>query len=410
MDENDEKFEEDNDAMDETADEESFAEMLEESFVKPVRFTPGQKVKMKIASISSDWIFLDMGAKSEGYLDRKELLDDEGNLTVKEGESIDAYFLSTENNELRFTTRIAGGEAGRHYLEDAWESGIPVDGTVEKEIKGGFEIKIAGGLRGFCPFSQMGLHRSSNPGDLTGTHLPFKITQYDEKGRNIVLSNRAVLEEERRAQKEELRKTLREGMKVQGTISSIQGFGAFVNIGCVEGLIPISEISYDRVEDIHAYLEVGREVEVVVLSLDWEKERFSFSVKRALPDPWTNIEKEFPEGSTHKGTIVRLTNFGAFVTLTSGVDGLLHISKLGAQKRISHPREVVANGQVVEVKVDSIDKENKRLSLSMAASEKAEEDKRTEEDIAQFVGRKSDSMGTLADLLKAKGTEKKKRK
>lgn len=411
MDQNDERLEEEEiEATDETAEEESFAELLQESFVKPVRFSPGQKVKTKVAKISSEWIFLDLGAKSEGYLDRKEVLDDEGNLTIQEGDAIEAYFLSSDNNELRFTTRISGGEAGRHFLEDAWHNGIPVEGVVEREIKGGFEIKIAGGLRGFCPYSQMGLHRSASPEDLAGKHLFFKITQYAEKGRNIVLSNRAVLEEELRRQKAELRKTLQEGMKVRGTVSSIQGFGAFVNIGCVDGLIPISEISWDRVEDIHGHLEVGQEVEVVVVSLDWEKERFSFSLKRALPDPWENVEKDFPEGSVHKGTIVRLANFGAFVSLGSGVDGLLHISRLGAQKRISHPREVVSNGQVVEVKIDSIDKENKRLSLSMAASEQVEEKKRREEDVSQYVGRKSESMGTFGDLLrKAEDTKKKKK-
>ena len=397
---------EENEKMNEITEEESFAELLQESFVKPLRFTPGQKVEAKIVKISAEWIFLDLGGKSEGYLERKELQDEEGGLSVKEGDIIQAYCLSTANQELRFTTRITGGDAGRHYLEEAWENGIPVEGLVEKEIKGGFEIKIAGELRGFCPYSQMGLQRVGTPGELVGQHLPFRITQYGEKGRNIVLSHRSILEEERQKQREELKESLREGMTVTGTISSIRSFGAFVRVGIVEGLIPISEISWARVEDINEVLAVGQEVEVVALKLDWEKDRLSFSLKGALPDPWENLEKDFPEGSRHRGTVVRLQDFGAFVTLAAGIDGLLHISKLGAGKRINHPREVVAKGQMIEVKVDKIDKDNKRLSLSLVGSERAEDQKEREEDYTQYLREKTGSMGTLADLLKNKLTGK----
>ncbi len=399
---------EEHEKVDEMAEEESFAELFEGSFVKPVRFTPGQKVEVRIVKISAEWIFLDLGGKSEGYLERKELQDAEGNLSVKEGDIIEAYFLSTANQELRFTTRITGGDAGRHYLEDAWENGIPVEGLVEKEIKGGFEIKIAGELRGFCPFSQMGLQRAGSPAELIGQHLPFRITQYGEKGRNIVVSHRSILEEERQKQREVLKGSLREGMTVTGTISSIRSFGAFVKVDCVEGLIPISEIGWDRVEDINERLAVGQEVEVVAMKLDWEKDRLSFSLKQTLPDPWDSVEKDFPEGSRHRGTVVRLTDFGAFVSLAPGVDGLVHISKLGAGKRINHPREVVSKGQEVEIKVEKFDKENKRLSLSLAGSEKGEAQEESEEDLSQFLKGKTDSMGTLADLLKSKLAGKKK--
>jgi small subunit ribosomal protein S1 len=400
---------EDEERVEETDEEESFAEMLQESLVKPVRFSPGQKVSARIVKISAEWIFLDLGGKSEGYLERKELLDEEGNLSVNEGDVLQAYFLSTDNNDLRFTTKIGGGEAGRHYLEDAWESGIPVEGLVEKEIKGGFEVKIAGELRGFCPYSQMGLQREPNSQNLIGQHLAFRITQYGEKGRNIVLSHRSILEEERQREREVLKGSLLEGMKVTGTISSIRSFGAFIRIGSVEGLIPISEMSWDRVEDIHEVMEVGQEVEVVAMKLDWDKDRLSFSYKQTLPDPWTNIEKYFPEGSRHHGTVARLMDFGAFITLAAGVDGLLHISKLGMGKRINHPREVVTKGQIVEVKIDKIDKENKRLSLSMAGSEQTGEQERTEEDYGRYLKEESGSMGTLADLLKTRLADKRKK-
>ena len=402
-------MDEDNEKLDELREEESFAELFEGSLVKPVQFNAGQKVEARIVKISAEWIFIDLGGKSEGYLDRKELLDDEGNLSVKEGDTIQAYFLSAGDNELRFTTRITGGEAGRYHLEEAWRNGIPVEGLVEKEIKGGFEVRIAGGLRGFCPHSQMGLQHSGNPHDLTGQHLAFRITQYAEKGRNIVLSHRSVLEEERRKQREEQKGLLTEGMKVMATITSIHDFGAFVKIGSLEGLIPISEIGWDRVEDINGLMEVGQEVEVVATNLDWDKDRLSFSLKRALPDPWNNIEKDFPLGSRRSGTVVRLTNFGAFVSLAPGVDGLLHISKLGSGRRIKHPHEVVAKGQVVEVRIDLIDRENKRISLSLAGSEDSEDHQEGEDDYSRYLKGKPDSMGTLADLLKAKLGEKKKK-
>ncbi len=392
-------------SRDEMAEEESFAELLRESSIKAVRFNPGQKVKARVVSISSDWVFIDLGAKSEGYLDAKEFLDEEGRLSVAAGELIEAYFLSADDNQMRFTTRIAGGEAGRYYLEDAWQNGIPVEGLVEKEVKGGFEIRIAGGLRGFCPFSQMGLQRE-NPKDLTGRHLDFRITLYGENGRNIVLSNRAVLEEERRKQREEQKSLLLEGARVRGTISSLHNFGAFVKIGSVDGLIPVSEIGWDRTEDINEVLKVGQEVEVVAIKLDWENDRLSFSLKRALPDPWESLEKDFPPGSRHMGTVVRLTNFGAFVSLAPGVDGLLHISKLGAGKRIRHPHEAVSKGQAIEVKIDAIDRENKRISLSPAASEQAED--QSGEDFSRYT-KGSPAMGTLADLMKAKLQEKKKK-
>jgi small subunit ribosomal protein S1 len=399
----------DNQTMTETTEEESFEKLLEQSFVDTDRLEPGQKVEAVILKITSEWIFLDLGRKSEGYLARQELLDEEGNLTVKEGDTIEAYFLFSDNNGQLFTTKIGAGEAGRDHLEQAWQSGIPVEGLVEKEIKGGFEVKIAGNTRAFCPHSQMGLQRIENPSQCVGQRLSFKIGEYREKGRNIILSNRAFLEEERQKHKEILKASLQEGMTVKGTVTSIRGFGAFVNIGGIEGLVPISEIGWGRVEDIHELLSLGQEVEVVVMSLDWENDRFSFSLKEALPNPWEDIEEKYPEGSHHTGEVVSLKNFGAFVTLEKGVDGLIHVSRLGEGRRIHHPREIVTEGQEIEVKIETIDKENKRLSLSLAKTiqEKEQEDKR--EDYRRYVEAAPKSMGTLGDLLKTKLAEKTKK-
>ncbi|NTW35942.1 MAG: 30S ribosomal protein S1 [Syntrophobacteraceae bacterium] len=388
---------------------ESFSQLLEETFVRPARLEAGQRVKGRIVKISGECVFVDLGGKSEGCIDRKELLDEEGKLTVDEGDLVQAYFLSSGDDGLRLTTRITGGEAGRRHLEDAWRSGIPLEGLVEKEIKGGFEIKIVGGLRGFCPYSQMGLQRAADAGELVGRHLAFRITQYDEKGRNIVLSNRAVLEEERQRERDEQKEQLIEGMRVKARIASIHNFGAFIRIGSLEGLIPISEIGWDRVEDISQVLAVGQEVEVVALKLDWDTNRLSFSLRRTIPDPWTTAGSDFPVGSVHRGTVVRLTHFGAFVSLGPGVDGLLHVSKLGAGKRIRHPHEALEAGQVIEVRIESTDAENKRISLSLPTAGQVEQsDEGTEEDL-KYLKEKPQSMGTLADLLKAKAPGKKRK-
>lgn len=393
----------------EVMEEESFAQLLEGSLVKPVRLEVGQKVQGRIVKISDEYIFLDLGGKSEGYLDRKELQDEEGQVAAREGDLIHAYLLSSGDEGMRLTTQITRGDAGRRHLEDAWRSGIPIEGLVEKETKGGYEIKIVGGLRGFCPFSQMGLQRASDSSEPVGRHLSFRITQYDEKGRNIVLSNRSVLEEERERQREEQKVLLREGMKVRATVSSIHKFGAFIKIGALEGLIPISEIGWDRVEDIHQVLTVGQEVDVVAMKLDWVKNRLSFSLKQTVPDPWDNIERDFPQGSTHRGKVVRLTDFGAFVTLAPGVDGLLHVSKLGSGKRIKHPHEAVEKGQVIEVKIESLDRERKRIALSLATADQVEDQDGEGVDYSKYLEEKPRSMGTLADLLKEKMSHKTKK-
>ncbi|ACM21880.1 RNA-binding S1 domain protein [Geotalea daltonii FRC-32] len=384
--------------------EESFADLFEKSFSAQTRLEPGQKIDAKIMKISGDWIFLDTGRKGEGVLEKKELLNADGEVTVKEGETITTWFLGMVNNELRFTTKLGSGAAGKSQLEDAWRNGIPVDGHVEKEVKGGFEVKISGSVRAFCPYSQIAMRRLDNGADVIGKHLSFRITEYGENGRNLVLSHRAILEEEAAKQKEAQKEILKEGMTVRGTITSIRDFGAFVSIGSIEGLLPISELGWTRVKDVSEVLSVGQNVEVVVKQIDWEHDRISFSLKDTLADPWDNVAANYPEGSFHRGQVARLAQFGAFVTLASGIDGLIHISKLGAGKRINHPREVLKEGETVEVKVESVDRENRRLSLSLAeVSRAAEEEERTIEDFRRSSAESATkTMGTLGDLLKTK--------
>jgi len=388
--------------IEENGGEESFAEMLEKSLAAPARLEPGQKVTAKVLKVGGEWVLLDVGQKGEGYLDVAEVLDAEGRPTIKAGDALQTYFLDGEGGELRFTSRIGGGSTGTAQLEEAWKNGIPVEGRLEKEVKGGYEVKLPGGVRAFCPFSQLGLGRQEVPGELAGRTLAFKISQFGERGRNLVVSHRAILEEERRARREALRGRLREGMIVPGTVTNVASFGAFVDIGGVEGLVPISELGWGRTEKVSDVLSAGQSVEVEIKSLDWEKDRFSFSLRATTADPWAKVGTVYRQGSTHAGTVARLQQFGAFVTLEPGVDGLLHISKIGEGRRINHPREVLKEGQKVRVTIDEIDAGRRRLSLSLASAGGEAED------TASYVNRASGSMGTFGDLLKA-GLEKKQR-
>lgn len=392
----------------------SFADLLARQDAAPGRFEPGQQVEATVVRISKDWIFLDLGGKSEGSLSKGELVDNDGQLTVQEGDRLRAYFLSANRNEMLFTTRM-GGSAARAHLEEAFQAGIPVECFVEKEVKGGYEVKIAGNQRAFCPFSQTGLRREQSDEGFVGAHHTFRITEFGEKGRNIVVSRRAVLEEEGRQKKEELRHTLEIGQIVAGTVTRVLDFGAFVDIGGVEGLLPISEIGWSRVGDIHAALHEGQQLRVVIKKLDWDADRFAFSLKDTLADPWEQAIAQFPVGSTHTGTVARLTAFGAFVTLGEGIDGLVHISQLGRGKRINHPREAVEEGQALEVVVESVDPEKRRLSLALpgvaAPAGQGKEAAAPEDDYRQYVQKAtaeaSGSMGTLADLLKGGSKAKK---
>jgi len=266
---------------------------------------------------------------------------------------------------------------------------------------------IGGSVRAFCPFSLMGIRRDEEQTRYLGRSLSFIIAEYGEQGRNIVLTRKPILADEKQGKVQALKATLIEGAKVRGTVISIQKFGAFVDIGGVEGLLPVSEIAWTRTEKVGDILSVGQTVEVIIKKLDWDNNRFSFSLKDALPDPWERVTATYLAGAYHTGTVSRLAPFGAFVTLAEGVDGLIHISKLGSGRRINHPREVLKEGDTVEVKVDEVDRSARRISLSLAEiSRAAEEEAATLKDYKQQTTAEPQTMGTLGDMLKAKMDQK----
>ena len=394
-------------------DMESFAELFQENTTqKQKRLEKGQRIEATIVGVANDILFLDVGDKSEGYISKAELLDLDGNLTVGIGDTLPVYFLSDDRGEKLFTTRLGAGAVSTAHLESAFEKSVPVEGLVEKEIKGGFQVRLAGNVRAFCPYSQMGLHRVEDPEKYIDQKITFLIMELTEQGRNIILSRRALLEQERLQKQEALQKTLQEGMTVGGKITSIRDFGAFVDIGGVDGLIPISEIGWGRVDEINEILHVGQKVEAVILSLDWEKQHITLSLKKTLADPWDTVAENYPIQTCHPGTVSRLTPFGAFVTLEPGVDGLLHISKLGAGRKLNHPREILEIGQRIEVRIEDLDTQKKRLSLDLAANQAQAATGGEEEDFRKYTeqsaGKPAAGLGTLGALLKEELRKKKK--
>jgi small subunit ribosomal protein S1 len=374
------------------------AKMYEQSFTGMGYFKPGQAVQTEVVSISKDCVFLQLSGKSEGILDRDELTDKEGNLTVEVGDTLRVFFLDAENGELHFTTKISGKAAGAEMLEQAYLEKMPVEGLVEKEIKGGYEIKF-GEFRAFCPYSKMGERRSDDSAEYVGKRLTFKIQEYKEHGRSILVSNRAIHEEARAEKLEALKKTLQEGMVVTGPVASIQPYGAFVDLGGIQALLPVSEISRSRVEDIWAVLSVGQEIQASILQIDWPKERITLSMKSLLADPWETAMEKYPKGTKHTGKVVRLADFGAFVSLESGIDGLVHSSEIS--KAGSYDPRGGLNlkvGQTLSVEILGVDQANRRISLKPTST--IEEDETT----AKYLGDSDDSTSynPFAALLRKK--------
>ncbi|MBF0507210.1 MAG: S1 RNA-binding domain-containing protein, partial [Nitrospirae bacterium] len=347
-------------------EEESFAALLEKNGAASERLRPGQKVRAKVISISGDAVYIDLGGKSEGMIALSEFVGEDGTCQVNEGDLVDAFFLSVHDGIRQLTTRVNGYSSLRlNSIRDAFSAGIAISGELKREIKGGFEVAVEG-VPCFCPRSHISLGRGGQSGaEYIGKTLPFKVLDYKENGRNIVVSRRAVLEEERQARIAHLKETISVGMDITAKVSSLQSFGAFVDLGGIDGLVPFSELSWSRIEKPQDVLSVGQEVVVRVLSLDWDKQRLTVSLKATQPDPWNCVAARYPVGGKVNGTIARVVPFGAFVSVEPGIDGLVHISNLGAGRRINHPKEVVEVGQPVEAYVLAVDPDNRKLSLSL---------------------------------------------
>ncbi len=385
--------------------EERFADLFQVKNESHRNLKPGDRIDARVADISGENVFLDIGGKSEGVLAAAEVRNQDGQIELKPGDVVKVYLLAVRGGEMIFTTRVGSGHASLLELEEAFRSGIPVEGRVVSEIKGGFEV-LAAGQRGFCPYSQMNIRRVEDPADYLDKAYQFKIIEFTGHGRNIILSARALLEEERERQREMLQATLEEGARISGTVTSIRDFGAFVDIGGVDGLIPISELAWGQVDRVEDILSRDQQVEVIIRKLDWDNDRISLSLRETTESPWDSAARKYPEGSIHQGRVSRLAAFGAFITLEPGIDGLLHISKLGAGRRINHPREVLEVGREVTVRIDGVEADKKRISLAPedAAATEREKDERP---AGQPAAVKPNTLGTLGDLLRDKLAGKK---
>jgi len=347
-------------------DETSFEELLKASFESPSRrVRPGERISGTVAKIGKETIFVDLGGKSEGVADLQEFIDREGRLTVQLGDQVEMRVASVKNGiQLTKGMKIQGADT-LDLLREAKENLIPVEGKVSGVIKGGFEVDLSG-IRAFCPLSQMDLIFTEKPEVHLGAKYPFLIVEIKEKGKNIIVSRRVLLEEDQEKRFKETLKRLRPDLECEGKVTKLANFGAFVDLGGIEGMVHVSEISHARINHPSEVLQPGQQVRVKVLKMEPDKEgkpKISLSIKALEPDSW---EKGlgFEEGEIIRGKISRLMDFGAFVEVAPGVDGLVHLSEI-SYERLSHPGHLLKEGDWVEVLVMGIDREARRISLSI---------------------------------------------
>lgn len=355
-----------------TAEENAdFAALFAESAQQqPGRLRAGQKVTARIAHLGGEVAFLDLGGKGEGIIDLRELRNDKGELLVHAGESIDGYVLSVAEGNVVLTRSVPKG-AGREVVHNALESKIPVEGLVTGVNKGGLEVDL-GGVRGFVPTSQIDVRFVEDPAQFVGQRLQFRVTEL--RGGNAILSRRALLDEERQAKAAELRKRLEVGAQLEGAVTSVRDFGAFVDLGGLEGLVHVSELSHARVAHAQDVVKAGQKVRVQVLRIEKDEkgqERIALSLRALEQDPWDAARGQLAEGKKLQGKVARLQPFGAFVELFPGVDGLVHVSAL-ADRHIQHPREVVKEGESIWVQVESVDDASRRVALRRITEEEAQ--------------------------------------
>jgi small subunit ribosomal protein S1 len=385
-----------------------FANLLEKEKVEPEqkKISVGQRVSGTVQKMDDASAFVDFGGRSEAVVDLQEFRDAAGELPFKVGDKVEAYVASLEG-EIRLTRSIKG--SNKQAVRDAFDNGVPIDGKITGFNKGGLVVNL-GGLRAFCPMSQIELGFCAEPESYAGKTESFKILELKNGGRNIVVSRRAILDEEAAAAGKILRKKLSVGDEIKGRITRIERFGAFVDIGGVEGLVHVSEISHTRVNDPKSVLKTNDEIDVKILNMEnlgKDKERISLSMKALLPDPWSEIHETVREGEVITGKIVSLQDFGAFMEVTPGIEGLVHISQISGEKRINKPGEVLTIGQEVQARVQQIDNVQHRISLSIRAVAEHAEQAAAAEDMSEYQAKEKELAGqadnSMAEALRRAG-------
>ena len=328
-------------------------------------FKEGEVVRGKVLSVDSDHVQVDVGGKSEGLVAAWEFMDDDGTLLVKVGDTVDVLVEEPEEEEGRVVLSKEKAERLKVWdeISKAYEGDEAVDGTIISRVKGGLSVDI--GVKAFLPGSQVDLRPVRNLEGLIGEKLQFKIIKFNKRRGNIVLSRRALLETERRQLRDETLKTLAEGQIIDGVIKNLTDYGAFIDLGGIDGLLHITDMSWGRISHPSELFNVGDEIKVKVLKFDTDSERVSLGLKQIQPDPWVDVGMRYPIGKRLQGKVVSLTDYGAFIELEPGIEGLVHVSEMSWTKRIKHPSKMVSIGDAVESVVLDVDERDRKISLGM---------------------------------------------
>ncbi len=350
-------------------DDRSFAELFE-SYSSGMKddLQLGDRIKGKIISIGKDSVFMDTGTKVDGTVERAELLDGDGNMPFIEGDEIELYVVGIDDHEIRLSRAISG-IGGLELLKDAFENEIPVEGKISATCKGGFHVEILQ-RRAFCPISQIDVNYTETPEDYVGQTCQFLITQFGEGGRNIIVSRRKLLAMAIEKEKAIFFSTLKAGDIFKGRVTKVMPYGAFVElIPGVEGMVHISELSWSRAEKAEEVVSADDKVSVKVIAVaDGEKKnqkKISLSMKQVDTDPWDKVSDNFHSGAKVSGKVTRCMNFGVFVEIAPGVEGLVHISEMSYLKRVINPSDIVKPGETVSVMIKEVDAKGRRISLSI---------------------------------------------
>ncbi|MFS2224970.1 30S ribosomal protein S1 [Pantoea sp. B65] len=344
---------------------ESFAQLFEES-LKEIETRPGSIVRGVVVSIDKDIVLVDAGLKSESAIPAEQFKNAAGELEIQVGDEVDVALDAVEDGFGE--TLLSREKAKRHEawitLEKAYENAETVTGVINGKVKGGFTVEL-NGIRAFLPGSLVDVRPVRDTLHLEGKELEFKVIKLDQKRNNVVVSRRAVIESENSAERDQLLENLQEGMEVKGIVKNLTDYGAFVDLGGVDGLLHITDMAWKRVKHPSEIVNVGDEINVKVLKFDRERTRVSLGLKQLGEDPWVAIAKRYPEGTRLTGRVTNLTDYGCFVEIEEGVEGLVHVSEMDWTNKNIHPSKVVNVGDVVEVMVLDIDEERRRISLGL---------------------------------------------
>jgi small subunit ribosomal protein S1 len=376
------------------------------------QFDRGQTIEGRIVGIGHDVAFVDVGGKGEAVLDLAELKNEAGELEAAVGDRIQAVVVSTAGG-LTLSRRLARGVATDRQVSDAYAAGLPVEGKVDREVKGGYEVRL-GRQRAFCPLSQIDSVRTTDPAVHVGRTYTFRIIEYKNDGRDVVVSRRALLEEEQRAAADQVRETIVPGAVLRGRVVSVRDFGAFVDLGGnVQGLLHVSDMGWSRTLTPAEMVTAGDEVTVKVLRVDEATGKIGLGMKQLADDPWSLVPSTYEVGQVRTGRVTRVAQFGAFVELDPGVEGLVHVSTFTASGQADSWRRVVPAGMTGRFEILSIDAEKRRIGLSLVeegASRSAVTTKKAEaageaDDLREYQARAdadaANASGSMADKLRS---------